>query len=146
MSKLNPLERILVAVDELPGSAVFRIAIGFAMFLLWSRFDVRDSPWVLPVFFLSGLLLLRLIPGVIRVTVPFSREVKRRWMVRRELGRKYDSYEWRKLFWIGLGLAGYVVLYKDFAPLKVALTGACLLSGAAGALVYQRFESNPARR
>ena len=56
-------------------------------------------------FLLAGLFLLRLVPAALRRLLPFSTETQDVWRERRRLGKRYDSYQWRKLLWIGLGIS-----------------------------------------
>lgn len=51
--------------------------------------------------------MLRLVPAVLRRIFPFSSEAKDLWFQRRNLGKRYDSYQWQKLFWLGLGMLPY---------------------------------------
>ena len=54
------------------------------------------------------------------------------WWNRRQLAKRYDSYQWRKLFWIGAGMAIYMVAYRDFSFLRATVSGLCALAGAIG--------------
>jgi len=79
-----------------------------------------DAPgWSLACFFLAGLFLLRLVPAILRRLLPFSAETQEVWRERRKLGKRYDSYQLRKLLWIGVGI-GLNVLFSGAAGSEAA--------------------------
>jgi hypothetical protein len=93
--------------------------------------EERADGLLLP-FLLAILLMLRVAPVLIRRLVPFSDWAQRTWAERRELSRRYDSYQWRKLLWVGLGLALYVALSWEATSLRIAISLTCILAGALG--------------
>ena len=95
------------------------------------------SDWTLVPFLLLVLLLLRVGLAVVRKVVPFSAELQEAWSVRRRKAKLYDSYQWRKLMWIGAGLALYVAVSGQYGPVQIALSMFCLITGA-GATVRWR--------
>jgi hypothetical protein len=106
--------------------------------LFYSLFGKDDSGWYVVLWFISVLLALRLLPAVFRKALPFSREVRDIWIERRQTAKRFDSYQWRKLIWLGIGLAGYAVLSKNSGGIVGALTVFCLLSGGVGTLIWRR--------
>ena len=87
---------------------------------------------------LGVLVMLRVIPGVLRRVLPLSESVQARWRQKRGLGRRYDCHQWRKLFWIGLGMAAYC-LYSasaEAAPMSVALGS--MVGGGIGMARWRR--------
>jgi hypothetical protein len=102
----------------------------------WSR--ERPSPAALLIVLFSFLALLRLVPAVIRKAVPFSPAAKSIWGERRGLGKRYDSYQWQKLFWIGIGMLAYSAVSDRYAGAQVALASGCVISGALGWLQWRR--------
>ncbi len=68
-----------------------------------------DQIWIDLVLFLALLIGLRVVPAVLRELLPFSAEAKQIWFDRRQIAKRYDSYQWQKLFWVGLGLLPYAV-------------------------------------
>jgi hypothetical protein len=130
---LTRLEQLLIAIGTSPWDAVQRVAIGFVTLPAWRRLWSAEPPgWVLVPFLLAVLLMLRLVPAAIRGLLPFPDPVRRVWFERRQIAKRYDSYQWKKLFWIGLGLASYTAFSGQFAPSSVAVSSICLLSGALG--------------
>jgi len=90
-----------------------------------------DSPdWTLVPFLLSVLLLLRVGLAIVRKVVPFSAELQEAWSVRRRTAKLYDSYQWRKLMWIGAGLGLYVAVSGRYWFVQIALSMFCLITGA----------------
>ena len=130
---LTPFEQLLIAIETSPWDAVQRVAVGFVMLPALQRLWRADPPgWALVPFLLAVLLMLRLVPAAIRGLLPFSDQVRRVWFERRQIAKRYDSYQWKKLFWIGLGLASYTALSGQFTPSRIAVSAICLLSGALG--------------
>ena len=78
------------------------------------------SDWTLVPFLLLVLLLLRVVPAVVRKVVPFSAELREAWSVRRRTAKLYDSYQWRKLMWIGAGLALYVAVSGQYSACPIS--------------------------
>ena len=132
-------ERLLVLIDQPPWSDLYRVGIGYVMLpLFFYMFGKEAADWYLVLWFIGILVALRLLPVVCRKVLPFSREVKDVWSERRQTAKHFDSYQWQKLSWFGIGLAGYVVLSGTFDGLVCALTVFCLLSGGVGVLMWWR--------
>ncbi|NJO32172.1 MAG: hypothetical protein HC869_02675 [Rhodospirillales bacterium] len=104
-------------------------------------FGGGDSVWIFPTFFICLLITLRVAPAVLRFALPFSAEVKGIWAGRRLLAKRYDSYQWQKLFWIGLGLLPHVVTAGAAAPGEILVTVICLIGGSVGLLIWSKVSS-----
>jgi hypothetical protein len=86
-----------------------------------------------------GLLIaLRVGPALLRHVLPFSDEAKKAWSERRNLAKQHDSYQWQKLFWIGLGLLPYAVLGDGPKNGELVVTFICLLGGGAGLFFWHK--------
>jgi hypothetical protein len=135
---LGLVEKLLVGAGGAPWEAVYRVAVGFvtlpAASLVWG--EIR-SWWVLGTTLVGVLLMLRVVTFAIRRLVPFSGPAQHIWAQRRDLARCYDSYQWQKLFWIGLGLAAYSILFGQFRDPGIVVSVFCLLSGAAGLATWR---------
>lgn len=132
-------EHVLVLLEQPPWSALYRMGVGIVMIPLFFRLSGGNvSDWWFVVWFVCTLFALRLIPAVLRKVLPFSSEVKAIWLERRQLAKSYDSYQWQKLFWVGIGLAGYAVVSKEFGGVGGVITGFCLISGGFGLLMWWR--------
>jgi hypothetical protein len=132
----TPVEDLLLHVDQPPFDALVRIAIGFATLPVLERVTqwsgLESSGWVFVPLFLGVLFMLRLVPALVRKLLPFSPSIKSVWAERRQLAVRYDSYQWQKLFWIGIGLVGYAGVSDRLWSARGGLAAACLVSGALG--------------
>lgn len=130
-SKVGVVDRLLLRLDEGACGVLYRVLIGFtiipAMRLLLGS-DASDLTLV--PFLLLVLLLLRVVLVVVRKVVPFSEELRDAWSVRRRTAKLYDSYQWRKLMWIGAGLALHIAVSGQYRPVQIALSMFCLVTGA----------------
>jgi hypothetical protein len=68
-----------------------------------------------------------------------SRQV---WAQRRQLAKRYDSYQWRKLFWIGCGLGQYILVSGDFQTPRILVCSVCLVTGALGQIRWRWIHSH----
>jgi hypothetical protein len=137
-SKLSALESFLFHIDQPPWSNLFRIAIGYVLPFVhrWGTSSETGSVFIL--WFIGTLISLRVIPAVFRKLFPLSGEVKRAWMERRTLTKVYDSYQWKKLVWFGIGLMAYVFSSANLdTPISVVAIF-CLLGGGIGAFFWKK--------
>ncbi len=98
----------------------------------------RDPGLSLVLWFICILFSLRLVPAVLRKVLPFSQEVTAVWAERRTMAKRFDSYQWRKLFWFGLGLSAYAVTSGHLGGVGAAVTVFCLIGGGLGSFVWKR--------
>jgi hypothetical protein len=136
---MTRFEKILIQLDESPWEAIWRGLGGAGIIAVWVRvFSGRSPDWSMIPFVLFMLLLLRVVPMLVRSVVSFSIEAREVWAKRRDLAKRCDSYQWRKLFWIGLGMALYIVCCGEWRPIPLVLTAVCLVSGVLGVLVWNK--------
>ena len=135
---MPPLEKLSISLERQPWAALYRVAIGYAVVPLYRAFGGNVNHWGLVVFFVAILFCLRLGPMVLRKLVRFSPEAHAIWKHRRQLAKRYDSYQWQKLFWSGIGLAVQVWMTRSFNSAAGMLALASLVSGAAGLLLWKR--------
>ena len=129
---MKSLERFLLGLDSWPWSAIARVGIGLGIPPVFRALSgSHDSIWSFLGLFIGLLIVLRLVPALLRLALPFSAETKEIWAKRRALAKRYDSYQWRKLFWIGLGLLPYVVFGKTRIA-EFVVTIICLIGGKPG--------------
>jgi hypothetical protein len=142
---MRPFERFLVGLDGWPWSAIVRVVMGLCGPILAHALLGSDaSVWSFPVFFIAALITLRIAPALVRFAAPFSAEAKVIWTRRRALAKRYDSYQWQKLFWIGLGLLLYVAIATDVGVGEILVTVICLIGGSAGLLVWLKINDEEA--
>ena len=135
--RLDVTDRLILGLEAFPWDICYRTIIGWALMPTFYRMGgARGATWKLMVFFLIVLALMRVGPGVFRRLVPFSAAVRSIWAERRALAKRYDSYQWRKLFGLGLGWTVYVLVAGDAWPGSVAVALLCLASGVAGVITW----------
>jgi hypothetical protein len=140
---MKPFERFLIAIDSGPWSAAFRVALGFAIVPVF-RIVLGGgySVWMFLAVFIALLAALRVVPAVLRKALPFSAQAKTMWAERRYLAKRYDSYQWQKLFWIGLGLLLQIVIAGGAREGELLVTIVCLVGGGAGLLLWRRVKAS----
>jgi hypothetical protein len=132
-------ERLLIRLDTSPWDAIYRAVIGFSIPLSTSHLGGQDaSGWASVGLLLAVLLTLRVFPAAVRKSAPFSDRVRRVWAERRYLAKRHDSYQWRKLFWIGAGSSLYTVFSGHFVTAWIVVALLCLISGAIGLVRWRR--------
>ena len=141
---MRPFERFLVGLDSWPWSAFVRLLIGLCSSpVARTLHGGSRSVWLFPAFFVASLIALRVVPAVIRFALPFSRQANEVWAGRRALAKRYDSYQWQKLIWIGLGLVPYVANVGEAQIGEVLVAAFCLIGGSAGLLIWSRVNAAP---
>ena len=140
----SPRERMLLALDAGVPGALYRILLGAAIAPLAQWLPVGLGPrWSLALAFIGVLAGLRVGSTVLRRLVRHSAALGEAWSVRRRTAKYYDSFQWRKLLWVGLGLALQAALAARPAPLQWALAACCLVAGAAGTLRWRSVAADP---
>ena len=131
--------KLILSLETLPWNILYRVAIGYGVMpaAMWVHGDTQTLAQLVTVF-LVILVSLRIVPGVLRRFMPVGREVKTVWAERRALAKRYDSYQWQKLFGLGVGWAAYLFLHRRTSGAPVALAGACVVSGAIGMMFWLR--------
>ena len=132
-------QRLLLAFDAPPWCQLWRIGLGYAIVPAWLRLTPPGAPrWTVFPFFVGALLAVRIVPAVIRRLIPFDGAVQATWRERRRLAKRFDSYQWQKLFWIALGLTIHMSLSANPFAVVATLTVICAVAGASG-LVFWTF-------
>ena len=139
------LERFLVRLDSGSWAVVSRVMLGLAIAPICRAIaGSHDEVWVELALFIALLIGLRVIPALLRGVLPFSAETRAIWFQRRQIAKLYDSYQWQKLFWVGLGLLAFDIIGGPQAGEQV-ITAFCLIGGGAG-LAALAAEARPASR
>jgi len=140
----NAFERALVRLESAPFHALYRVLIGLLILPAHRALWPADAPeWSLPLVVLLVLGMLRAVPALARKVIPFSTQTRMLWSARRLVGKRYDSYQWRKVFWIGLGLAISIALMGAYIAPAVGIATVCLLGGAVGMVRWRIASSQP---
>jgi hypothetical protein len=133
------LERFLVLLDSGPWAVVSRVMLGFAIVPAFRRIAAGDDQaWISLALFAALLMGLRLVPALLRGMLPFSTETRGIWFQRRQIAKRYDSYQWQKLFWIGLGLFAFAAIDGGLRTGEQVIAAFCLIGGTAGLLLWRR--------
>jgi hypothetical protein len=135
---MRPVERVLVRLDDGAAGAVLRVALGYAIGLTWLQLAQRQAPgWAIVPLFLAVLVAVRVVPVLLRSIGRFSEPVRRVWTERRQMAKRYDSYQWRKLLWIGSGLMLHAPASSRRSGALLALASVCVTAGAVGLAVWR---------
>ena len=134
---MNSLEQLLIRLDSGAWSAAWRMTLGLCIPPVFrALLGGRDSILASMVLFIGLLAFLRLVPALLRGIVPFSIEAKKVWKERRFIAKRHDSYQWQKLFWIGLGLILYAIIGDRLKNGELAVAVVCLVGGCLGLLFW----------
>jgi hypothetical protein len=136
-SNASYFEQVLRRI-EAPFQPLYQATIGFLVVPAFARSSGGVVDWRLVPFFLAVLAAVRIVPAVLRHVLPWTPDLKAHWFRQRAVAKRYDSYQWRKLFWFGLGIAAYLALFDRGGRVAPALALICLVSGAFGLLVWRR--------
>ncbi len=132
-------ERLTLLLDQYPWSIGTRVGLGFITpYVLHQMCDNEQQFWCVNGLFVAILFLLRLGPALVRRLVPFSREAQLIWGERRQLAKRFDSYQWQKLFWMGIGMTGYAMVSGRVGNAVGTLIVFCLIGGGLGVLIWGR--------
>jgi hypothetical protein len=136
---MSSLERFLVRLDSGIWGATSRVVLGLAMLPAFRALSGgRDQIWITLALFFGVLMALRVAPAVLRRALPFSDEAKKIWAERRNIAKQHDSYQWRKLFWIGLGLLPYAIIGSGLKSGELVVICICLIGGGTGLLLWRK--------
>ena len=135
---MRRIERVLVGLDDGAAGALLRVGLGYVTGFAWLQLIGQQGRGgtVVP-FFLAVLAAVRLLPAVIRKVGRFSQPVRDIWTERRQMAKRFDSYQWQKLFWIGLGLMLHVGMSDQRPTALFALAAGCLGAGALGMATWR---------
>ena len=141
---MQHFERYLVELDSGPSSAVSRVTLGLCIPPAFRALSgAQDQIWIDLVLFLTLLIGLRVGPAVLRKVLPFSAEARKIWLDRRQIAKVHDSYQWQKLFWVGLGMLPYATVGDGLLAGEMVLTAICLIGGGAGLMIWRRTNAAP---
>ena len=136
--KLSKRERFVATLDELPWGALYRIVLGFVVPLLYYRVFSKHHPGGFLALWCLVLISLRVFPAIFRRLLPFSEELIKIWAQRRKAAKLYDSYQWGKVFWFGIGMACYMAVSGNSDSIVGALAVFFIISGALGLSTFAR--------
>jgi len=135
---MKHFDRLLLNLDEPPIGALWRIAAGAAILPLWRIMANDTAPgWAFVLFFLVYLFALRVAPAVMRKIIRFPPPVVKTWEERRWVAKRFDSYQWQKLLWIGCGIALFAAWERTFTTAALMLTVISIGGGLLGLIKWR---------
>ena len=135
------MESLVSQLDVGVFGAAWRAGLGFLLLPLLSRLAPGVGPGQGTVAFLAMLFGIKVAAAVARRLVPVGQQARDLWAARRNLATNFDSYQWRKLVWFGLGVLAAQATGVSPAPWAWGLGAACVLSGLGGEIAWRRHET-----
>jgi hypothetical protein len=131
-------DQIYINLDKgIPG-ALLRIVLGILFVPAVAVVNPQAGLGTMTALLLAMLFAIKLFAGVSRKLAPASTLVRSHWEWRRNLARYYDSYQWRKLLWFGVGiLVGGALHWSETTP-QWLLGLACVVAGAVAEIMWRR--------
>lgn len=135
---MKSIERLLAKLDEAPWGVLYRIAVGICIPEVYF-YTVGDNSQPLAFFLiLLGMLgALRIIPALMRRLIVFSEDAQAIWKSRRMLAKRNDSYQWKKIFWFGLGIGLHAIISAKNRGIAIVFALACMVPGAVGLIIWR---------
>lgn len=134
-------DQILLSIERFPLNLLYRAAIGVVILPLYglclAAAGLNDEVVVFLAFVALVLFALRVVPGLMRRFIPASREVTAIWAERRYLAQIYDSFQWRKLQGLGLGLGTSLIINYDPRRDVLAIAILFLVGGVIGEVCWR---------
>jgi hypothetical protein len=138
-TQISLAERLLMCLTKPPWHAVYLIPIGFLIFpVFYLIVGNNGSAWALVFVFFGILLSLRIGTAFLRGFLPVSKEVREAWFQTRLLTKHYDSYQWQKLFWVGVGIVIHLALSDRLQGVQIAWAVGCLVAGVIGMIIWRK--------
>jgi hypothetical protein len=131
------IDSFLWHLDVGPMGALWRTALGAAFAYALSRVLPNAGGWTAVACLAGTLLALKAAAAGGRrfVRSPRARD---EWVWRRMLASDYDSYQWRKLLWVGLGILVARSIAGTSSAWEIPVGLGCVASGAVGELAWRR--------
>jgi hypothetical protein len=125
-------DKILLAVDKNPWSLIWRAIAGYLTAVVATQLQFRyQSKLANLVITCLALLIIRMAGIILRRIIPASPVIQSIWAKRRGIGKFYDSFQWRKLFGFGCGLALHAVIVRP-SIMESVVAFLCIVSGTVG--------------
>jgi hypothetical protein len=131
------VDRLLLALDAGVGGALWRAVLGAGFVLALRALRPHAGALLAVAALLALLFAVKAGAAVARRAVPASPRVRAAQEWRRNLARVHDSYQWRKLLWVGLGMLA-AAADGEGAAWELPLAAACTAAGGAAEVVWRR--------
>jgi hypothetical protein len=132
------LEKVLINLDIGALGALLRVLLGALLVPAVELAHPQAGPWLLSASLLLLLFAVKVFSALARRRVSASAEVRSHWEWRRKLARHYDSYQWRKLLWIGAGIMISAALGWPGTRAQWVLGAVCTAAGGVGEIAWRR--------
>lgn len=141
----SAFDRALLALDTFPGDTLWRGAVGYALLPTFSvatgRYGWPQGTGGLLGFIVLVLFGTRVGAAVLRRIAPAGPAARQVWAERRKTAREFDSYQWKKLLGVGLGMFVWQASGTAHAGAS-GLAALLVVSGIAGWVVWLRRPSS----
>jgi hypothetical protein len=132
------LENVLISLDIGGAGALLRMVLGVLLVAVVEAAHPETGLWMLSALLLGMLFAIKLVAAAARLVVPASPRVRSHWEWRRTLARYYDSYQWRKLLWYGVGIMMGGALAWPATSAQWILGIACTVAGGVAEALWRR--------
>jgi hypothetical protein len=132
------LDKVYVNLDTGVPGALLRIVLGILFVRAVGLVNPLAGPGTMIAYFLAMLFAFKVFAVVSRRVARVSSVVQSHWEWRRTLARYYDSYQWRKLLWFGIGIMMGDAPHWPETTARWVLGLACVAAGAAAEIVWRR--------
>jgi hypothetical protein len=118
--------------------ALLRILLGILLVTAVEIAHPEAGCWMMSALLLVMLFAVKVIAAVARRVVSPSALVQAHWEWRRDLARNYDSYQWRKLLWFGVGIMMGGALRWPGTRTQWVLGAVCFAAGGVAEILWRR--------
>ena len=132
------MDKVLIKLDVGVPGALLRIALGLLLGASLEAVHPGAGLWSTSAWLLAALFAVKVIAAAARRFVPASAVVRSHWEWRRNLARYHDSYQWRKLVWLGVGLMIGGTIGWPETQAQFGLGGVCFAAGAVAEVLWRR--------
>jgi uncharacterized membrane protein YfcA len=140
------VEKVLVNLDiGIPG-ALLRVVLGYFFVSIVEVVRPGAGLGTLSAWLLVALFAVKVAAAAGRRAAPASADVRAHWEWRRNLARYYDSYQWRKLVWFGIGIMIGAAMGSPGTRQQWILGLVCFAAGAAAEPLWRRHRLALARQ
>ncbi len=137
------MDDLLRNLDVGPMGALWRLLFGAAFALALSTWVPGASLACAATSLAVALFVMKAFAAVARKVVPATARTRDEWALRRAVAANRDSYQWRKLLWVGLGILAVVVVTGWRPGSLAALGGACVAAGAVAEIAWRSLGLTP---
>jgi hypothetical protein len=132
------LDKVLINLDIGAPGALLRVVLGLLLVPALDAVHADAGLWLTSAWLLAALFGIKVVAAAARKALPASALVRSHWEWRRNLARYYDSYQWRKLLWLGVGIMIGGAMGWPGTETQWLLGVVCFASGAVAEILWRR--------